>query len=64
MTQMSIKSPAKKNGNSITINEKEFRKIGDVEMNQIETIVNNKEEYEENVQNTHKHLVTNSKDNN
>lgn len=63
MTQMGIKSSVETNGKSMNINEKQFKRIGDVEMNQIETIGNNKE-YEENVQETQKQLVTNNTNNN
>lgn len=60
MMQMKINSSQETIGNSININEKVFKRVGDVEMNQIETVGNNKD-YEENMQETHKQLVTNNK---
>lgn len=59
MTQMIMKTSQETSGNNMNRNEKDFKKIGDVEMNQIE-IVGNDKEYQENVKETHKQLMTNN----
>ena len=56
---MNIKTSHETSGNSMDINEKDFKKVGDVEMNQIETVENNKD-FQENAQETQKQLMANN----
>ena len=57
--QMKIMNTLGTNANNLNTSDKEFKKVGDVEMNQLETIENNKN-YVDNVQDTQKQLMKNN----
>lgn len=59
MMQIKIMNSQGLNTNNLNTNDKEFKKVGDVEMNQLETIGNNKN-YVDNVQDTQKQLMNNN----
>jgi len=59
MMQMKIMNTLGTNANNLNTSDKEFKKVGDVEMNQLETIENNKN-YVDNVQDTQKQLMKNN----
>lgn len=60
MMGMHINSSNEFNTKGKEINENKFTKVGDMEMNQLETVGNNKDGFE--IQETHKNLITNKND--